>query len=86
METRTSGSEGGPGRRTELKSRHRALVRPYEAALVLCVDEKDAGPGPRPHLAGAAAAAGHSRAALRMTTPATARPTFTPHWTWPRAR
>ena len=40
METRTSGSEGGPGKRTELKSRHRALVRPYEAALVLCVDEK----------------------------------------------
>jgi len=40
VETRTSGSEGGPGKRTELKSRHRALVRPYEAALVLCVDEK----------------------------------------------
>jgi hypothetical protein len=33
-------SEGGPGRRTELKSRHRALVRPYGKAVVLCLDEK----------------------------------------------
>ena len=40
VETRTSGSEGGPGRRTELKSRHRALVRPYVAAAVFAVDEK----------------------------------------------
>jgi len=30
VETRRSGSEGGPGRRTELKSRHCALVRPYD--------------------------------------------------------
>ena len=35
-----SGSEGGLGRRIELKGRHRALVRPYERAVVLCVDEK----------------------------------------------
>ncbi len=40
VETRTSGSEGGPGKRIELKSRHRALVRPYERAVVLCMDEK----------------------------------------------
>ena len=38
--TRTPGSEGGPGKRIELKSRHRALVRPYERAMVFCVDEK----------------------------------------------
>jgi hypothetical protein len=40
VETRTSGSEGGPGRRIELKGRHRALVRPYAGAVVLSVDEK----------------------------------------------
>src|SRR3979490_295333 len=40
VETRTPGSEGGPGRRIELKSRHRALVRPYDAAAVFAVDEK----------------------------------------------
>src|SRR4051794_14887374 len=40
VETRTSGSEGGPGKRIELKGRHRALVRPYENAVVWSVDEK----------------------------------------------
>jgi transposase len=40
VETRTSGSEGGPGKRIELTGRHRVLVRPYDAAVVLCVDEK----------------------------------------------
>jgi hypothetical protein len=35
-----SGSEGGSGRRIELKGRHRALVRPYDAAAVFAVDEK----------------------------------------------
>src|SRR3981081_2705503 len=40
VETRTPGPEGGPGRRIELKSRHRALVRPYDAAAVFAVDEK----------------------------------------------
>src|SRR5680860_404489 len=39
-ESRTSGSEGGPGKRIEMKVRHRALVRPYEGAVVVCVDEK----------------------------------------------
>jgi hypothetical protein len=32
---------GGRARETDrLKGRHRALVRPYERALVLCVDDK----------------------------------------------
>jgi transposase len=39
-ESRTPGSEGGPGKRIELKSRHRVLVRPYDKAVVLCMDEK----------------------------------------------
>jgi hypothetical protein len=40
VETRTSGSEGGPGKRVRLKGRHRALVRPYDNVVVWSVDEK----------------------------------------------
>jgi hypothetical protein len=41
VETRASGSEGGPGKRVRLKGRHRALVRPYERAVVFSFDEKN---------------------------------------------